>query len=60
MDEIAAALIAFEGALTLSDVLNYEIPVITGLKEAKARINGEISKERQRLAQQAAKNDAGK
>ena len=57
MDEIVNLLELFQGQLSLNDILNHDIPLINGLKKAKQRLNGEITKERekqQRAAQQQA------
>ena len=59
MEEIVNTLDLFGGQLSLADILNYDIPFISELRETKNRINGEINKERekqqQKLAQQAQK-----
>lgn len=47
-DEMVSLLDIFQGQLTLTDVLNQDIPVLNALKEAKIRLNAEIMKERQK------------
>lgn len=37
-DEIAVLLEAFQGAVSLSDILNQDIPILEGLKEARIRL----------------------
>ena len=37
-DEVAVLLEAFQGAVSLSDILNQDIPILEGLKEAKMRL----------------------
>jgi hypothetical protein len=48
MDEVVGLLEKFKGELSLSDVLNQDIPLLSELSKAKDRLNIEINKERER------------
>ena len=48
MDEIVVLLDKFKGQLSLTDILNQDIPLLNELGKAKDRLNGEILKERDR------------
>ena len=53
MDDIVSLLDLFQGQLSLSDILNQDIPLIDDLRKAKNRLNGEINKETERMRQKA-------
>lgn len=48
MEDIVNLLELFQGQLSLTDILNQDIPILNGLRQAKNRINGEIQRERER------------
>ena len=54
MDEIVVLLEKFKGQLSLTDLLNQDIPLLNALREAKDRMNGEITKEREKQQQRIA------
>lgn len=56
MDEIVTLLELFHGQLSLTDILNQDIPLLNSLKKAKQKMNGEIIKERDRQIQKAQQN----
>lgn len=39
---------AFQGSLSLSEILNHEIPIINALRDAKVRYNNRLIKEREK------------
>lgn len=51
MEDIVAMLDLFQGQLSLTDILNQDIPILNGLRQAKSKLNGEINKERERQQQ---------
>lgn len=50
-EEMVILLDLFQGQLSLTDILNQDIPLLNALKDAKSKINGEINKEREKQIQ---------
>lgn len=55
MEEIVSVLDAFNGQLSLSDVLNQELPLINLLREAKIGYSEKVQKEREKQQQNTAR-----
>lgn len=51
MDDIVSLLDLFQGQLSLTDILNQDIPILIGLRAAKSKLNGEINREREKQQQ---------
>ena len=49
-DEIVSLLDLFQGELSLNDVLNQDMIILTKLRESKLRINEKVAKEREKQA----------
>lgn len=46
MDDIVFTMDLFEGRVSLTEILNLEIPLLNHLKKAKIKLNNEIAKQR--------------
>lgn len=51
MRDIVSLLDLFQGQLSLTDVMNQDIPLLTGLRNAKSNANMEYNRERERQQQ---------
>ena len=49
-DDIVSLLDLFQGELSLNDVLNQDMIILTKLRESKIRINEKVAKEREKQA----------
>ena len=49
-DEIVSLLDLFQGELSLNDVLNQDMIILTKLRESKIRLNEKVAKEREKQA----------
>ena len=56
-DEIVSLLDLFQGELSLNDVLNQDMIILTKLRESKLRINEKVAKEREKQARASLSKD---
>lgn len=57
MNEILYMIEIFDGKLSLTEVMQYEIPFLNNLKAAKMKFNEELKEEKVKLQKQAEKEE---